>query len=68
MGLGMGDAAVEQPGVHLLVALEPQTRREEALAHQTDLIFDLPRSPSVLEPMAHRGSPQPAAGVHGSTR
>src|SRR3954453_232922 len=46
MGLGMGDAAVEQPGVHLLVAREPQTRREEALAHQTDLVLDLPLLPA----------------------
>ena len=45
--LGMGvrlrprEAFVEKPGVQFVVALEPQARREEALAHQPDLIFDL---------------------------
>ena len=44
--LGVGDALVEQPGVQLLVALEPQPRREEALAHQPDLVLDLPLLPA----------------------
>ena len=38
MRFGVGDAFVEQPGVQLVIALEPQTRREEALAHQSDLV------------------------------
>jgi len=33
MRLGIGNALIEQPGVHLLVALEPEPRGEEALAH-----------------------------------
>jgi hypothetical protein len=36
------DAAIRQPDVHLVVALEPQPGCEEALAHQPDLILDLP--------------------------
>ena len=35
MRLGIGDAAVEQDAVQLVVALHPQPWREEALAHQT---------------------------------
>ncbi len=55
--LGVGDAFIEQPGVQLVEALEPQPRREEALADQPDLVLDLPFS-------------QPEAGVQatGSTR
>ncbi len=30
-----------EPGVQLVVALDPQPRREEALAHQPDLVLDL---------------------------
>ena len=44
--LGVGDAAVEQPGVQLLVARHPQPRREEPLAHQPDLVLDLPLLPA----------------------
>jgi hypothetical protein len=39
--LGVGDAAIRQPGVHLFKTLEPQARREEALAHQPNLVLDL---------------------------
>ena len=46
MRLGIGDAFIEQPGVHLVVALEPQPRREEPLADQTDLILDLTLLPA----------------------
>ena len=42
----VGDALVEQPGVQLLVALHPHSRREEPLAHQPDLILDLALLPS----------------------
>ena len=44
--LGVGDASVEQPGVQLLVVRHPQPRREEALAHQPDLVLDLALLPA----------------------
>ena len=44
--LGPGDAPVEQPGVHLLVAPEAQPRRQEALAHQPNLVLNLPLLPA----------------------
>ena len=44
--LGVGDASVEQPGVQLVIARHPQPRREEALAHQPDLVLDLPLLPA----------------------
>jgi hypothetical protein len=46
MRLGVGNAPVRQPGVHLLVALEPQPRREEALADDPDLVLDLTLLPA----------------------
>src|SRR5436190_21345672 len=46
MRLGVGDAAIEQPGVQLLVARNPQPRREEALAHHPDLVLDLALLPA----------------------
>src|SRR6202171_4214828 len=46
MRLGVGDAFVEQPGVQLVKVLEPQPGREEALAHQPDLVLDLPLLPA----------------------
>ena len=57
MRLGVGDAFIEQPGVQFVVALEPQPRREEALAGEPDLFSTCPFS-------------QPEAGVQatGSTR
>ena len=39
-------AFVEQPGVQLVVALEPQPRREEAFAHEADLVLDLALLPA----------------------
>src|SRR6266496_6866263 len=44
--LGVGDAAIEQPGVQLLVARHPKSRREEALAHQPNLVLDLSLLPT----------------------
>src|SRR5271170_5100357 len=41
MRLGVGDAFIEQPSVHLVVGLEPQTRREEPLTDEPDLVLDL---------------------------
>src|ERR1700683_3161297 len=46
MHLGVGDAFVEQPGVQLVKILEPQTRREEALTDEPDLVLDLPLLPA----------------------
>ena len=46
MGLGVGDALIQEPGVQFVVGLEAQPRREEALAHQTDLVLDLPLLPA----------------------
>src|SRR5262249_58188840 len=46
MRLGIGDAFIEQPGVHLVVALEPQPRREEPLADEPDLVLDLTLLPA----------------------
>src|SRR5579883_3592135 len=46
MRLGVRDALVEKPGVQLVITLHPQPRREEALAHQTDLVLDLPFLPA----------------------
>ena len=50
----MGDAAVLKPGVQLLVALEPQPRRKEPLAHQTHLVLDLPLLPPRRRRACHR--------------
>ena len=54
MRLGIGDAFVEQPGVQLLQRLEAQPRREEALAHQPDLVLDLTLLPARRRRAGHR--------------
>src|ERR1700677_5188029 len=46
MRLGIGDTLIEQPSVHLVVGLEPNPRREEALADQPDLVLDLTLLPA----------------------
>jgi hypothetical protein len=46
MRFGVGDALIEQPGVHLVVGLEPQPGREEALTHEPDLVLDLTLLPA----------------------
>ena len=46
MRLGPGDAFVHEPGVQLVVALEPQPRREEALTHEPDRVLDLALLPA----------------------
>src|ERR1700756_4913215 len=46
MRLGVGDAFVEEPSVQLIVAFEPQARREKALPHQTDLVLNLALLPA----------------------
>jgi hypothetical protein len=54
MGLGVGNAFVEKPGVHLVKALESQAGREKALARQSDLVFDLPFLPASGRRAGHR--------------
>src|SRR5260370_26226699 len=44
--LGPGDAVVDEPGVQLVIALDAQARREEALAHEADLVLDLALLPA----------------------
>ncbi len=44
MRFGVSDAFVEQPSVHLVIGLEAQPRREEALADEPDLVLNLPFS------------------------
>ncbi len=46
MRFGIGDAFIEQPGAHLVVALEPQPGREEALTDEPDLVLDLTLLPA----------------------
>src|SRR5580700_1379698 len=46
MHLGVGDTFIEQPGVQFVKILEPQPRREEALADQSDLVLDLTLLPT----------------------
>src|SRR6202007_1221614 len=46
MRLGIRDAFVEQPGVQFVEILEPQTRREEPLTDEPDLVLDLPLLPA----------------------
>jgi hypothetical protein len=46
MRLGVADAFIEKPGVHIVIVLEPQARREEPLPRQADLIFDLALLPA----------------------
>ena len=46
MRLGPRQALIDQPGVEVVVALEPQPRREEALAREANLVLDLPLLPA----------------------
>src|SRR5271169_5207132 len=64
MGLGVGNAVVEQPGVELLVALAPQPGREEALAHKPDLVLDLSLLPARGRRAGHRVDEVVAAHLH----
>jgi hypothetical protein len=54
MGLCVEDALVKEPGVHLVIALKSQARREEALARQSDLVLDLPFFPASGRRASHR--------------
>src|SRR5262245_8114236 len=44
--LGIGDAAVSEPGIEVLKRLERWPRRKELLADDTDLVLDLPLLPT----------------------
>src|SRR5690242_17716662 len=46
MRLGVSHTLVEQPSVQLIVALEPQPWRKEALADKPNLVLDLPLLPA----------------------
>lgn len=46
MHLCISNAFVEQPSVELVEASDPQPRREEPFAHQTDLVLDLTLLPA----------------------
>src|SRR6266700_1402682 len=50
MRLGVGDAFIEQPRVHLVIGLEPQPWCEEALTDEPDLVLDL----TLLPPRSRR--------------
>src|ERR1700712_3020513 len=51
---GVGNALIQQPGVQLLVALDPEPRREEPLADYADLVLDLPFLPARGRGAGHR--------------
>lgn len=44
--MALGNAFVGQPAVEILQRLEAQPRCEEALAHQPDLVLELPLLPA----------------------
>jgi hypothetical protein len=44
--LGVADALVSKPAIEIVERLERQARREEPLAHHTDLVFDLALFPT----------------------
>jgi hypothetical protein len=46
MRLGSGQTFIEERGVQLVIALDAQARREEALAHEADLVLDLALLPA----------------------
>ncbi|MEA2987739.1 MAG: hypothetical protein QOG83_450 [Alphaproteobacteria bacterium] len=52
MRLGVGDAFVEQPGIQFVK--EPQPWREEALAHEPNLVLDLALLPARRRRAGHR--------------
>ena len=54
MHLGVSDTFVGQPGVQLIIGLDPQAWREEALPHQTDLVLDLTLLPARRRRAGHR--------------
>ncbi len=55
VGPGIGDALVEEPGFHLLVALQPDPRGEEALPDQPYLVLDLSLLPGPMPACRRQG-------------
>jgi hypothetical protein len=53
MRLRVDDAIVDQPGVQLIVGLDPKARREGALPHETDLVLDLSLLPTRCRRAGH---------------
>jgi len=64
MGFCIEDALVKKPDVHLVIALESQTGREEALTRQTGLVLDLPFFPASGRRAGHRLDEIVAAHLH----
>src|SRR4029077_20650745 len=46
MSLGIGDDLIGEPSIQLVIGLELQSRREEALANETHLVLDLTLLPA----------------------
>ena len=46
VGFGICNALIQKPAIEFIVALHPQPWREEPLAHQTDLVLNLPFLPT----------------------
>src|SRR5580698_3043310 len=69
MRLGPGNAFVHEPGIQFVVRLEPQPRREEALAHEPDRVL-VPRPSPNRTQTSLRGLRELDRGVQatGSTR
>src|ERR671919_1379192 len=61
MRLGVGDRLIRQPGVQLGVALHPDAGREEALAHEADLVLHLSLLPARGRRAGHRIDQEVAA-------
>ena len=67
VGLGIGHAFVDQPGVQLIQALDPKPRGKEALPHQPNLVLDLPCASGLERVAPRRRSPsrmQACKAVH----
>ena len=65
---GAGDASLHQPGVQFVVALRPQPRGEEALAHRPDLVHDLTLLPRPRPPRSARRAPGSRSGRRAGRR
>ena len=51
---GPGQTFVEKPGVEVVIALEPQSRRKKPLANEANLVLDLPLLPARGRGAGHR--------------
>jgi hypothetical protein len=54
MHLGVSNAFVDQPGVQFIVGFDPEARREETFADETDLVLDLTLLPARGRRAGHR--------------